>query len=382
MCKKVIFQLILISFFLLRLSHLAYGQFTLSTGIRYDVFEDNTPAENRGSEVTFPLSLAYRTDQLSLRLISGYAYSKFDSGDITVLDASISSLTDTLVSFSYVRPDLPVGLILGVDFNLPTGKENLTTEQFRAELGDSNKLVEIDNFGDGFNLNINGGLAKQFGQIGLALGVSYIFRGEYDPTADIPNDDLNPGDEFALSSIISLEPAEIVNLTGFIGYVIFGTDQVNGQDSFKEGNKLTLGADIVVNLEPYRLALSLQDAFQAKSERIDTSTSPIAERETPNGDEFFASINLDYELSRDLILRAIADTRIFGDNDTDSRSLFFDGGATRYSLGPGFSYQLIKNLYINGIAKYFNLKEKQDAQLPEDVTFKGFNLDLDITYLF
>jgi hypothetical protein len=287
-----------------------------------------------------------------------------------------------LVSVSYILPDLPVGLIFGADFNLPTGKENLATDQIRAELGDNNKLVEVDNFGDGFNLNVNAGLAKQFGQVGLALGASYIFRGEYDPTADTPDDDLNPGEEFALSSIISLEPTQTISLTGFIGYVISGIDQVNEQDSFREGNRLTLGADVVFNLEPYRLAFSLQDAFQAKSERLDVTTSLTAERETNNGDEFFASVNLGYELSKDLTLRAIADTRIFGDHDTNSDSLFFEGGATRYSLGPGFSYQFIKNLYINGIIKYFNLKEKQDSTLQEDVTFEGFNLDLDMTYLF
>jgi len=382
MCKKVTLQLAVIFLLLLKPSLPAHGQYTLTTGVRYDTFKDDTAAENRGSEVTFPFSIAYKGDRFAMRVITAYASSEFDSGDSFVPDASISSLTDTLVSTSYTLPSLPVGLVFGVDVNLPTGKENLTAEERRAELGDNNNLVEIDNFGDGLNLNLNAGLAKQMGEIGLALGVSYIYRGEYDPTADVPNDDLDPGDEFSLASIISLDPTKEVSLTGFIGYVFFKTDQVNGQDSFREGNKLTLGADISFSRVPYRLTVSLQDSFQAKSERINPATSPVAERETTNGDQFFASINFGYEFSETLTLRAIADTRIFGENDEDSTSLFFDAGSTRYSLGPGFSYELVKNLYVNGIIKYFTLKEKQDAQLQEDVTFKGFNLDLGVIYLF
>lgn len=382
MCKTLIRQIILISFFLSQSSLLTYGQYTLSTGIRYDRFKDDTAAENIGSEITTLFSLSYRGEQLSSRVIGAYANSDFDSGNPAVSDASISSLTDTLVSVSYSVSDLPVTLIFGVDVNLPTGKEKLTTEQFNAELGDKNNLVEIDNFGDGFNLNLSFGLARQFSQVSLALGTSYIIRGEYDPTADISNDELNPADEFSLASIIRVEPSKTLSLTGFIGYVFFGTDQVNGQDSFREGDKLTLGTDIIFDLNPYRIAVSLQDSIQAKNKQINAATSVTAERETTNGDEFFASINFDYKVSKDFTLQAIADTRIFGENEDSSGNVSFDAGATRYAIGPGFSYQFIKNLYLNGLIKYFSFKEKQDAQLSEDITFKGINVDLGLTYLF
>lgn len=113
--------LILCSLFSLMLSPCANAKISLSTGLRYDMFSDDRSPETMGYEFTTPIGLTYRGTQFALSLDTAYSHASLHAG--VDLNAGLSSMTDVRISASYGLPNLSVGLVFGVNTNLPVGKE-------------------------------------------------------------------------------------------------------------------------------------------------------------------------------------------------------------------------------------------------------------------
>lgn len=364
---------------------LTYGEFRLSTGLRYDAFADDHTPKTVGYETTLPLGLTYRWGRLLLTLDTALSSANVFPGDGA--DAQLSGLTNTRLSLSYGLPNLPVGMIVGLDLNLPTGKERLNDAQRTAEISENHDLFEIDDFGEGFNVEMSLGLAKQVSVFSLSLNGAYQVNGEYDPTQDFADDDLDPGDRLRMSSLLRWQAASWLDIETSVSYTHFSTDKIQGVKSFQEGEKFSLGTTLHIHTmlrKPVSVVAGFQQTLQAKNRVLDSEQNLRTEPENSNGREFFGMLDLLYHYSPRFTLRLLSDLRYYGESERKSavNDLPIEGRRVRYAFGPGFIHQPHPRLAFNGLLKYFVLNQEQDVLWERETTFRGLNLAVGLTYTF
>jgi hypothetical protein len=360
-----------------------YGEISVSTGVRYDLFTANDVPETIGYEVTFPLGVTYIWKQvLTFSLNTAFSNANVYPGNGD--HVQIVSLTDTRLAASYGLPNLPVGLTFGVELNLPTGKERLSSTQKIAEAGDDHDLFEVDDFGEGLNIGVNVGLAKEFGSLSASVNGKYQFNGEYDPTTDWTEDDLDPGDQFQLTALFNWKASSHVKLETSVGYSYFTADQTNGHETFQEGAKLAFGVNLRILAQvyrPVRIVAGVQMAGQAKNKEANLAGTLQTEPENSNSRRVFGLVDVLYEYSPRFAFRVIGDMRYYAESPRQD-VVPYKGQRLRYAVGPGWIYAPNKRLLVNGLVKYFILKHDKDIGLLQDTTYQGVNVSIDLIYNF
>ena len=162
--KAYFFTAILCAAILCAGPHDACGEFALSGGMRCDMFTADLSPDTQGYEITTPLGISWQQQQMLVVLETAYSNANVSvDGD----SSTISGFTDTRLSASYAFPQLPLGVILGLDMNLPTGKATLDEHERKAEIGENGDLFEVDDFGEGLNIGPSIGVVKKFGSLSL-----------------------------------------------------------------------------------------------------------------------------------------------------------------------------------------------------------------------
>ena len=265
--------------------------------------------------------------------------------------------------------------------NLPSGQAALTELERRAEAGDRNDLFEVDNFGEGLNFGFNLGLAKEFGAVSALLNGAYVVNGEFNPTSEIPNDNLTPGNQALLMATLNWQASKNLTLEVMGAYSHFTEDAVNGEDEFQQGDKLVFGAHLRAIRRAVRTTLSVQYAVHSKNKELfdgELQTEP----ENSNGNEFFGIFDVSYAYSASLTVRALGDVRFYGESgwQNETGELPVVGQHTRYAVGLGFSHFLNSHVSWSMLGKYFMMDLYRDVWLEENTSFQGVNLAFDITY--
>lgn len=380
---KTHIHIVLIGFYIILFCSgpLAYGETSVSTGVRYDTFSDNQSPEGKGTELTIPFGAIYRRDRLFLRLETSYSLASVDSG--ADVDADISSFTDTLLAGSYTFPDWPVGVVVGLDLNVPTGEERLRQTEQAAEAGERHDLFEVDNFGEGLNVGLSIGLVKELGSLNLAVNGAHIFKRLYDPTEDISDDNLNPGDQTLVFAVLQWKTSSWFRVETIVAYSHFTPDKIDGQKSFQEGDKIVLNGNVRVQRHSMEIVVGVQNALQGKNKELLEDTLQT-EPANSNGIEVFGWFDLTYRVSSKLDLQVLGDLRHYGESDRKSEwnGLPFEGRRLRYAIGPGAMYILNEHLAWNAVAKYFVMEQEPDFFQDQDVTFRGVNVSVGMKYTF
>ena len=315
------------------------------------------------------------------RFDTAYSHAVVEPGNID--QQSLSSLTDSFCTFSYTFLEVPANLLLGLDVNFPTGKEQLSQKEKVVEAGEKNDLFKVDNFGDGVNLGFHLGVVKEISDIRMGLYGGYTFYGKYDPTRDIPDDDFNPGEQLLLMTAFDWQISQQVLFDSFLAYSHFGEDHINNTPVFQEGDKLVFGGSLYMQQHPLSVNVSWQNAVQAKNDEL---VEELLETESENSNrlEFLGSLDLSYAYSPSLVLHWLGDIRYYGESKRRSLSngCPFEGRRLRYAIGSGFSYAQDQQLSYHGLAKFFVLHQEPNVLLEEDVTFQGLNFGIGMTYTF
>jgi hypothetical protein len=380
MKRKQIRWMLIAAFLLGWQSVIVYGgTISLTTGIRYDVFDEDM---SKGSEVTIPVGVSYEQEQFSVYAESAYSAANVEPENED--ESSLSTFTDTHIALSYLFLDLPVGIRFGLDINLPTGKERLDAQERLAEAGERHDLFEVDDFGEGLNIGASFGLLKEFGRVSLLVDGGYIFSGEFDPTSDIPDDTINPGDQILLVGFLNWQMSSEVIFEVFGVYSHFLADQLNGEDNFREGEKISFGSSLELDRIPFGMLFSVQYVLQGKDEES-SEGSLQKESENSNGDEMFTILDINYELSPSVTVQLIGDVRHYGESERkdDLFNLPISGKRIRYAMGPGVLYKVNNHITCTGLVKYFKMEQEQDLAVgEEDNTYEGVNLAVGMTYTF
>jgi hypothetical protein len=306
-----------------------------------------------------------------------------------------------------------VDLLIGLDFNLPTGKSNLKLRD-RGLLMDPD-LVSITKFGEGFNVNPTLNIAKEWGKLAAGVGLGYVWRGEYNFTTQFLeiNDefggrivkyyerDYDPGEIFNLNAELRYDL--LSNLQGrlFGQYVWYGRDKLKKKDFYQEGDLWLIGMRFQYNQKKWDMGFALRSLFRNKSRvkqdlgdvwsypesewYVRGLNQPICtEARNSHGDEWIADLSVRYFLDEKTTVKSFLQALYVTKNDYPSTSTRFVGRREKGSLGFGVSRILLPYLDGELFVKGF-LMHDEERFLPEFLSernYRGYSAGFYLTGRF
>jgi hypothetical protein len=394
--------------------------FKVSTGFNYDWWEDTK--DNKARQSYTPLWLEARYKDFSLSFLTGYCYTHGDPS--TRSDRSLSHTLDSKVNLSYeIVGKLPVDIMMGLDFNLPTGKTDLKAKD-QILLMDP-YLISINTLGEGFNINPTLSLAKEWGKWVFGMGIGYLWRGKYNfgniretPYSIIQIEDYSPGDIFNLTAEICYDISSQWHSRLFGNYVwyeeanwkesyrdIYGTYELF-RHSLREGELWLLGMGLNYTRKKWDADLAVKGIFRDKNKYDyrenwyyypgfgwSTSLTDLSilntERENIHGDEWVGDLTVKYFLDDKTTLKSIFQALFITSNDYPSFSRHYQGRREKYSLGFGATRALLTHLdgevYFKGFVMHDgerNYPYLFSSQTLSERHYKGFSGGLMLTSRF
>jgi hypothetical protein len=384
---------------------------TAQTGFQYDWWKDNK--DNKGSQFYVPMSFEAQYRDLSVKLLTGEAYTYVNPAGSS--SQSLTHLLDTKLNLSYeMLEKLPVDVLIGLDFNLPTGKMDFKGRQWNFVRDPD--LVSITQLGEGFNINPTVSLAKGFGNLVAGIGIGYLWRGEYDTNTIVFERSIlsGPTDTF---STRRYGPGDILNATFELGYDFtpqwhyrlfgsytwFGKDKIDSHTFYQEGQIFILGIGLSYDQKKWGAGLTVRSIFRDKSEfkknlTVDIFSTEVSsalfnqwlsqplstEERNSHGDEWIADLSLKYLLDEKTTLRSSLQGLLITKNDYSSNSPFFIGQREKLSLGLALRRKLLSFLEGELYGKGF-LMHDEERLFPEFLSernYSGYSLGLLLTGRF
>lgn len=335
--------------------HCLAMELQLQPGVTYDWWEDNHNV--RASQLTFPLQFTGTRDNLSFRLSTGYTRTSLSTGSE---DITMSGLLDTKIGATYRLADkLPFELLLGLDLNLPTGMTNLSAKETRLIMNPD--LLPINVYGEGFNINPTITIAKGWGNWTFALGLGYLWRGEYDFSESLKDYQQGMAYNALAEARYYYLPKSYARL--FTGYTIYDTDTANGRDYFDEGNVLLVGGAISHALSPaFKVSGGISGIFREDATFYDKTSGINQNLNAFNGTETVVDLGGSYAVNSKTVLSIPLQARWIASNDNPAP--YHAGSREKYSMGAGVTREVTPMLTADLLLKGF-YKHDNATDIPE-----------------
>ena len=195
--------------------------------------------DNRLSEVSIPIFFyAPLGENLSMSLRGSQASIKSD------MSPELGGMTDTQINLSYYLESSKIVLHTGV--NLPTGKKELTLEEFETSYLISLNMYDfqVHSLGQGLNISPGVSWASPLSEnVVLGLGASYQYRGPFRPFENMTGQ-YDPGDEILLTGGLDFRLSETSTFSTDVIFTTFGIDKLNEEETFQSGHKIVFNAQL------------------------------------------------------------------------------------------------------------------------------------------
>ncbi len=182
--------------------------------------------------------------------------------------ADLSSVTDVQIALSGYYPMGGGSLVANLGVNLPSGKIELTPEEFQTAVLFGQYVFDFDApvFGQGLNVAPGLTYAHQIAP-GLAAGLSaaYQYRGPFKPLVDM-QDDYDPGDEVTLAAGLDVRLASVWSVSGDVGFTRYAADRVGEADTYTSGNRISVTLGLLGRPGFNTLRLIARHRIKEKSE--------------------------------------------------------------------------------------------------------------------
>lgn len=203
-----------------------------STASNYYSWKDNRGG--KGYQFVMPYTFFYQSGGIEASFRTAYIISSHtvpaaakSSGRVTAWSDS-----DLTVAYTNSNKDYPVRYSLAI--NIPTGKETLHGNQAIM----SEDLVEYSTFGAGWNYTPGVSVSHKTSKKDTwTLGMTYSFPGKYTLNGDLPDSQLQPGNEWT-KTLQWRHNGSTWSMLGEFIHTSYAATQQGGVDYVKEGNQL------------------------------------------------------------------------------------------------------------------------------------------------
>ncbi len=293
----------------------------MSFGALYQSYSDNN--DQNLTELSIPLTLSVPLGQrFGVSLIASQASASGDSLD------SVSGISDVQVGLSYYQEVGEGSVVVSLGANLPSGKQELTTEEFATSIFLSQHYYNfrVPSFGQGLNLAPGIVLAFPAGDnVVLGVGVSYQLRGSYTPIEGQP--DYEAGDELLLTGGFDYRVSRTANLSADVTFTRYSSDTFNDQEVYSAGNKITTTAQWLSYLGANELRLLVRYRSLAKSTRP-AVLGAVEEELRVLPAQLLLRGAYRHRVSTAFVLGVLARARLFGETDVFESTTLLDLGLT------------------------------------------------------
>lgn len=196
-------------------------------------------------------------------------------------------------------------LVFGLGVNLPTGQTALSEEEVRvATLLAPHVLgFRLRNYGSGFDVDLGVAAGGSLGpSITVGGGVNALLRGAYDLDEST---EYGPGNEFALTLGIDARGEGLAGTVDVV-YRMFAADEVDGSESFQEGDQIEISALAAIRGQRWGLDVLLKDVIKADNEFL-TTLPPGLDNRVANGNNLWFDVSPRYQPSERWALKALFD---------------------------------------------------------------------------
>ncbi len=228
---------------------------------------------------------------------------------------SLSGFSDAQVALSHYRQVGSGSLVLSLGANLPSGRRELTLDEFGTSVLLSQSFFDfhVPVLGQGFNVSPGFTWAFPIGE-GLALGIgaAYQYRGSFRPIKGTGM--YEPGDEVLASGGIDVRLNPAWSLSADVAQAFYATDKVDGEEVFGSGGKTTITLQLLGRRRFDTARFVIRYRSKSKSE-LPAGLLPDSRtlQTVPNLAEAFASYRA--RIGRQTYLTFLAHGRSFGETD-------------------------------------------------------------------
>jgi hypothetical protein len=227
------------------------------------------------------------------------------AGDV----AKVNGATDFQLGGAYYWE--AANMVFSCGLNLPSGKKELTAEQFETSVLFSSTQFDLQYPGFGQGFNIVPGVAWAYpvnDAVVIGLGGSYQLKGKYKPLQGM--DDYQPGGELTFTGGADIRLNEISTLSADLVFTKYGTDKIGGDDVFTSGNAYSANVQFKHFFRENELWLFARYRTKAKGE-ITSATGLIPEPERIEPGHFLLLAQYKLAAAQHLSIRFLGEGRFF-----------------------------------------------------------------------
>jgi hypothetical protein len=345
-----------------------------SAGMNYYHWRDEQG--NSGYQFTQPLYFGYWQKDFSYDLSTRYVLSHNNTSGAS---GRISTLSDTTLTLSK-RNEKPKFIVdYNLSVNIPTGKSALSWPERAATMNED--LVEVSQFNSGWQFTPGINVSWKIGQEDMwTIGTSYSMNGSYDPTSDIANDTISPGNEWG-QFLRWQHAGQDWQFVGEISGTRTGLTKVANGENYDTGNdwkyRLTYNRKLVPNQN-----------ILFYYWRENQNTNAIVPSETSNAPVHYFGTMWSKKLDDKHGLRVSFDVMksdgrryagIYNSYDADGNPQYTSidvDGRTKYTAGLGYDRKINEESNLSLDLQAFTMKDGESTLGQAPTTYKGFNLFL------
>ncbi len=226
-------------------------------------------------------------------------------GDVPAL----SGFSDAQLGFAYHLEGPGVVLTLGV--NLPTGKKELTQDEFQTSVLVSNTIfgLQVPNLGQGFGVNPGLLWAHPLSEdVVIGAGAGYYYKGKFNPLQGFKEYD--PGDEITANAGLDIRADESSTLSADVIFTHYSNDKLDGEDYFSSGSRIVANLQYVRSFEKDELSILARFRTKGKNSAVVGGLLiPDQEKLDPDQWELHAQYHL--RASEDIGVRFFAEGKFY-----------------------------------------------------------------------
>jgi hypothetical protein len=250
---------------------------------------------------------------------------------------TVSGLTDVRAAVSYAQPVGQGSVIINANVNAPTGKEELSQEEFITAtlLSQNFYRFRVASFGQGWGAGTGITWALPVTEsVVLGIGGAFQYRGSYDPVAALQQE-YDPAEEGRFTAGIDVQLTRMSALSADVSLFVYGTDTVGDVDQFNAGNHAS------VRVQYLRRADERTVRVVGQYRQQENSTLPVRagsnqERQVLPSHGMLRG-RYSAPLSETLGLRVSAAGRWYGDTFAfDRKTVVTFRGGLEFEVGEGF----------------------------------------------